>query len=396
MFSTYLIPRQVKMSFIIEVRPVLEKYKLKQITREFTSRLRLRVHKVPHVTLVYNFWPKGSPFKVIETVKKVADNYDNLEYYYDGYEVKHGNKGYVIAIRIRPSPELVQFREEVYGKLKGHITERPDVRQYNENLWFHAAVSFNLGPEQVKKFLSDTELVQKLQRFLFHARVLRITLVRKGRIVYEYDTLTKRILDRSHALSSDELENTYKKYREKFLKIEVDRRNWENVWFVADTHFGHKNIIKYAARPFVDTATMDECMKSKWNEVVSSNDIVYIVGDFARRNLKDYVIPLKGKKVFIQGNHDPPGIGVDRVYMKFGNFKFILTHYPVEVNAENDEWVIHGHMHNNKLREYPFINSKARTINVGVDLTSFYPVNLRWLLDLMVTENDYLYLPTKI
>lgn len=55
----YLKTRQVERSFIIEARPVLEKHRLKQIAKVFASRLRVKVHKAPHVTHVYNFWSKG-------------------------------------------------------------------------------------------------------------------------------------------------------------------------------------------------------------------------------------------------------------------------------------------------------------------------------------------------
>jgi Predicted phosphohydrolase len=48
---------------------------------------------------------------------------------------------------------------------------------------------------------------------------------------------------------------------------------------------------------------MNEHIKNKWNEMISNDDIVYIVGDFARRDFKNYVNSLNGKKIFIQGNH---------------------------------------------------------------------------------------------
>ena len=57
------------------------------------------------------------------------------------------------------------------------------------------------------------------------------------------------------------------------------------------------------------------------------------------------------------------------------------------------EWNVHGHVHNNKLKEYPFLNRKTRKINVGVDLTKFYPVNLKWIIDLVESGNSYLLMP---
>jgi calcineurin-like phosphoesterase family protein len=165
--------------------------------------------------------------------------------------------------------------------------------------------------------------------------------------------------------------------------------------FIADTHFGHKNIIKYSARPFIDVTMMNEYIKNKWNEMISNDDIVYIVGDFARRDFKKYFNSLNGKKIFIQGNHDPSGIGIKQLELQINNYKFILSHYPINLNSHN-AWLIHGHVHNNRLREYPFINFKKKTINVGVDVTKFYPVNLKWILNLIENKRDYLYLPSKI
>ncbi len=51
------------------------------------------------------------------------------------------------------------------------------------------------------------------------------------------------------------------------------------IFFTADTHWGHANIIKFCDRPFVSIEEMNEVLISKWNAKVTGNDTVYILGD---------------------------------------------------------------------------------------------------------------------
>lgn len=77
------------------------------------------------------------------------------------------------------------------------------------------------------------------------------------------------------------------------------------VFFSADCHFGHANIIKYAKRPFKNINYMNEELVKQWNKVVSSDDLVYHVGDFAFKGQgRKYEYRLNGDIVHIKGNHD--------------------------------------------------------------------------------------------
>ena len=52
------------------------------------------------------------------------------------------------------------------------------------------------------------------------------------------------------------------------------------VYFTADTHFGHKSILRLCERPFASLQAMDEALVARWNERVGPDDLVYHLGDF--------------------------------------------------------------------------------------------------------------------
>lgn len=78
------------------------------------------------------------------------------------------------------------------------------------------------------------------------------------------------------------------------------------VYFTADLHLGHNNIIKTCNRPFSSVDEMDDILIENWNKKVKGNDTVYIVGDLIWKGIdpKPYLDRLKGKKILVRGNHD--------------------------------------------------------------------------------------------
>ncbi len=47
------------------------------------------------------------------------------------------------------------------------------------------------------------------------------------------------------------------------------------VYFTADTHFNHANVLKYCARPFASIDEMNRELIARWNALVGPEDTVY-------------------------------------------------------------------------------------------------------------------------
>ena len=51
------------------------------------------------------------------------------------------------------------------------------------------------------------------------------------------------------------------------------------VYFIADTHFGHKNALAFDNIKFKTIEEHDNVLNEKWNNAVSIVDEVFILGD---------------------------------------------------------------------------------------------------------------------
>lgn len=406
---------------IIEVRPIIEKRRLKGRTRELKRYLHLRkTHKVPHLTLLYNFRPNNiAPHVLGQMIASVAKKYDRLRYSYDGFEIKKGTNDYVFAFKIVPSPELRKFRYDLYKTLKPNISEDLRTTDFNQNneeeYWFHAAIAFHMNSESTKRasdFIKGKKSNFLTSRFLgfigtpkthtpnshpiMDSEVIRIPIIMNARIAYEYDTLLGKVLNRREALSGYYTKLTLSKYRElESLEVRIPSYSPKpTCWLISDTHFYHAPIINMAARPFYDIKEMNDILLSNWNNIVSPRDTVYFLGDLALGRDRDppkrakleltnaFANKLNGKKIFINGNHDPESFGEKSKVITYKGLEFMLVHDPKD--ATNYEgWVICGHTHNNDLLGHPFINFKTKMVNVSVEVIGYKPLNFDKLIELI-------------
>ena len=52
-------------------------------------------------------------------------------------------------------------------------------------------------------------------------------------------------------------------------------------YFTSDLHFGHLNIIRFCDRPFPGVGAMNSRLVQLWNETVTDDDTVWVLGDVA-------------------------------------------------------------------------------------------------------------------
>lgn len=152
-----------------------------------------------------------------------------------------------------------------------------------------------------------------------------------------------------------------------------------NIWFTADHHFGHANIIKYANRPFFSVEEMDMVMTREWNARVKPGDTVYHVGDFALGNHAPYLAKLVGQKRLIVGNHDHSNqykraawATVDSMLaITVEDTPIVLCHYGLRVWNRSHYGALHfyGHSHGT-------LPGDSQCLDVGVDCFGFKPVSL--------------------
>lgn len=115
----------------------------------------------------------------------------------------------------------------------------------------------------------------------------------------------------------------------------------EHTFFTSDTHFGHANIIRFCNRPFKNVEEMDEALIENWNQVVSEDDTVFHLGDFAfgGSSVWNSIIPrLNGHINLIIGNHDRKNLRqgymsyfdmvVPQLQIEIEDNSIYLNHYP--------------------------------------------------------------------
>ena len=164
------------------------------------------------------------------------------------------------------------------------------------------------------------------------------------------------------------------------------------IFFTADSHYNHANIIKHCKRPFKSVVEMDETIIERWNSVVKERDDVYHLGDFGFCDPEEYILRLNGRIKFVEGNHDQRllrwarsrNLVIPQIRkIKIEDITVTLCHFGMRVwhKSHFNMWHLYGHSHGG-------LDPQGKSFDVGMDKWNFYPVSWTQVKEKMATLPD--------
>lgn len=182
-------------------------------------------------------------------------------------------------------------------------------------------------------------------------------------------------------------------------------------WFISDPHFAHANVLKFESEfhSFNSIDEHDQAIIDGWNRLVQEDDTVFFLGDASMPRiklnyLKEIFSKLKGKIVWLRGNHDDhidpwlwelkkvanivefkdyEEIFFSDLTHKSGLRRVVLFHYPIlEFNGKfHDSYHLYGHSHD-------VVHPIKNAYSVCACITGYSPVNFEWVQQ-KIQEHNY-------
>lgn len=185
---------------------------MKSLIWEINKRYHIRPNfrPVPHISLVGPLSTRDER-KLIDNFLNICKKQDIMHFDIVGFNTFEENR--VVFIVIKPDVKMEEFRKELSETLRPYCT----LKQYDfqEKFNFHATIAMNLNP---KKFQQVKNYIDKKQEPSFKHVLIRVTIIKNQRILYEYDFILRKMLNRQEAKSQVILLKTFselKKYIEK-------------------------------------------------------------------------------------------------------------------------------------------------------------------------------------
>ena len=189
------------------------------------------------------------------------------------------------------------------------------------------------------------------------------------------------------------------------------------IFFTSDLHFCHDKEFLYGPRGFKSVDEMNEAIVERWNSIVKSEDIVFVLGDLMlndnEKALK-YIGRLNGNLGVVWGNHDgearqkllrerlPARLTIMGYAHQFKHHKLTLylSHYPTLTANFDDKHFsqhvisLHGHSHQKTNWLQP---TNPFLYHVGIDSHNCTPVHIEEAIsDIRNRWNEIGQLPTSM
>lgn len=202
---------------------------IKEIARKF--RVRGMKDKVSHITL-YGPFTTNNERRMVSEVLNLCRRYNRIYFSIKGVNYFNNPVNKVIYLDITPSEELKLFREKLSSSLRTITsTASKEDSKNKEDFKFHSTIAFkdiNLKMNQILGHLNNKKHPNIRQT------LLRVTILRNGKILNEYDFLQKRLFNRRQALNKQLWMRTITILKQKVypqtIKPEVIQSKPTSIW----------------------------------------------------------------------------------------------------------------------------------------------------------------------
>ncbi len=185
-------------NYLIEFRFQSAKIRryLKGMIYDVNRKFRVGKKKhIPHITLVGPLTTSNER-KLISDFAKVCSETELMKFRGNGFGTFDSNR--VVYVNIRASERLNEFRIKLVETLRPYCKlQSQDKRKDEDKFSYHSTLAMNLTDGEFNRVKNYIHTKPEPN---FSQMVMRVTLLRGGKILREYDFLQKRLLNRRQAL----------------------------------------------------------------------------------------------------------------------------------------------------------------------------------------------------
>ena len=198
----------------------IKKY-LKSTIYEINRKFKVgKIINVPHITLVGPIKTSNEK-RLISDFARICSGTRLMKLKMLGFGTFDSNR--VVYVNIGASDRFNEFRVNLAKTLKPYCTlQSHDKREDKDRFSYHSTLAMNLSPE---KFNAIKNYIDRKPKPDYNQIVMRVTLLKGGKILREYDFMQRRLFNRRQALNRHILRNS-KELLRKFIdgRYDPDRK----------------------------------------------------------------------------------------------------------------------------------------------------------------------------
>lgn len=187
------------MTYLIEFR--FQSVKIRRYLEGMIYEVNRKFHvgkkrHIPHITLVGPLTTSNEG-RLISDFARICSETKLMSFKGRGFGTFDSNR--VVYVNIGASEALNEFRIRLVDALKSYCKlQSQDKRKDEERFAYHSTLAMNLSKEQFNRIKN---YIQRKSSPHFEQKVMRISLLKRGKILREYDFMQNRLLNRRQALN---------------------------------------------------------------------------------------------------------------------------------------------------------------------------------------------------